>query len=47
MATIRRQRRFMDKDPDLLAINAHWEQALRKAVQELPPVRFGAEETPD
>lgn len=41
-----RQRRFMDKDPDLLAINAHWEQALRKAVQELPPVRFGELETP-
>src|SRR4051794_16561673 len=37
---ISRQRRFMDKDPDLLAIHTHWEQALRKAVQELPPVRF-------
>ena len=23
-----------------MAIHAHWEQALRKAVQELPPVRF-------
>jgi putative proteasome-type protease len=37
---ISRQRRFFAKDPDLLAIHAQWEQALRKAVQELPPVRF-------
>jgi putative proteasome-type protease len=37
---ITRQRRFLDKDPDLLAIHAQWEQSLRKAVQELPPVRF-------
>ncbi|WP_406700429.1 peptidase [Singulisphaera sp. Ch08] len=44
---ISRQRRFMDKDPDLLAINAHWEQALRRAVQELPPVRFNEVDTRD
>jgi putative proteasome-type protease len=37
---ISRQRRFLAKDPDLLAIHAQWEQALRRAVQELPPVRF-------
>jgi putative proteasome-type protease len=37
---ISRQRRFLAKDPDLLAIHAQWEQSLRKAVQELPPVRF-------
>jgi putative proteasome-type protease len=37
---VSRQRRFAAKDPDLLAIHAQWEQALRKAVQELPPVRF-------
>ena len=37
---VTRQRRFFAKDPDLLAIHAHWEQALRKAVQELPSVRF-------
>jgi putative proteasome-type protease len=37
---ITRQRRFSAKDPDLLAIHAQWEQSLRKAVQELPPVRF-------
>ena len=37
---ISRQRRLMAKDPDLLAIHSQWEQALRKAVQELPTVRF-------
>jgi putative proteasome-type protease len=37
---ITRQRRFLAKDPDLLAIHTQWEQALRRAVQELPPVRF-------
>ncbi len=37
---ITRYRRFSDKDPDLLGIHAQWEQALRKAVQELPPIRF-------
>ena len=38
---ITRHRRFHAKDPDLLAIQTHWEQALRKAVQELPPIQFG------
>ncbi len=38
---ITRQRRFHPKDPDLLAIQTHWELALRKAVQELPPIEFG------
>ncbi len=37
---ITRYRRFLDKDPELLAVHSHWEQALRKAVQELPPVAF-------
>jgi len=37
---ITRYRRFLDKDPDLLAVHSQWEQALRKAVQELPPVSF-------
>ena len=37
---ITRQRRFNDKDPDLLAIQTRWEQSLRKAVHELPQVRF-------
>jgi putative proteasome-type protease len=38
---VSRHRRFTDRDPDLMAIHAQWEQALRKAVQELPPIRFG------
>ncbi|GAC1465475.1 MAG: proteasome-type protease [Isosphaeraceae bacterium] len=37
---ITRYRRFLDKDPDLLAIQTHWEQALRKAVQALPAIWF-------
>ena len=37
---ITRQRRFIDKDPDLLAIQTQWEQSLRKSVQELPRIRF-------
>ncbi|WP_435022436.1 peptidase [Tundrisphaera sp. TA3] len=39
---IDRYRRFASKDPDLLAVHEQWEQALRRAVQELPPVRFDA-----
>lgn len=39
-----RHRRFPDRDPDLLAIHSQWEQALRQAVQALPPVRFEARE---
>jgi putative proteasome-type protease len=38
-----RYRRFPERDPDLLAIHAQWEQALRTAVAALPPVRFDAE----
>ncbi len=37
---VSRHRRFAAKDPDLLAVHAQWEQALRRAVQELPLVRF-------
>jgi putative proteasome-type protease len=37
---ITRYRRFGADDPDLRAIRVHWEQALRKSVQELPAVRF-------
>jgi putative proteasome-type protease len=36
-----RYRRFPERDPDLLAIHAQWEQALRQAVQALPTVRLG------
>ena len=39
---IGRQRRFSEKDPDLLSVKDHWESSLRKAIQELPPVRFDA-----
>ncbi len=42
---ITRQRRFYDKDPDLLAIQSQWEQALRKAIQELPRVQFARPES--
>jgi putative proteasome-type protease len=37
---IRRVRRFTAKDADLLDIQGRWEQALREAVRELPPIRF-------
>jgi putative proteasome-type protease len=37
---ITRWRRFSERDPDLLAIHTQWEQALRKAAQELPPIQF-------
>jgi putative proteasome-type protease len=36
-----RHRRLAASDPDLMAIHTQWEQALRKAVQELPAVSFG------
>lgn len=38
---ISRYRRFREKDPDLAMIHTHWEQALRRAVQELPSIAFG------
>jgi putative proteasome-type protease len=37
---ITRQRRLFAQDADLQAIHAQWEQTLRKAVQELPPIQF-------
>jgi putative proteasome-type protease len=43
---ISRYRRFTDKDHDLRDIHNQWEQALRKAVQELPAVRFGEADGP-
>ncbi len=39
---ITRYRRFPAKDPDLLEIRMHWEQALRKAVGPAAPDRFRA-----
>ncbi len=38
--TITRRRRLAGNDPDLLDVHAKWEQALRKAMQELPLIRF-------
>jgi putative proteasome-type protease len=37
---ITRQRRFHAKDPDLREIHENWERALRRAVLELPAIRF-------
>jgi len=37
---VTRTRRFEANDPDLRDIHQQWEQALRKAVQELPAIRF-------
>jgi putative proteasome-type protease len=34
------RRRFTAQDPDLIDIHLRWENALRKAVQELPSIRF-------
>lgn len=36
-----RYRRFQSDDPDLEKMHAHWEQALRKAVEDLPALHFG------
>jgi putative proteasome-type protease len=35
-----RRRRLTAKDPDLIDVHMRWEHALRKAVQELPAIRF-------
>ena len=43
---INRYRRFTDKDHDLREVHNQWEHALRKAVQELPAVRFGEADAP-
>jgi len=37
---ITRRRRFNAQDPDLIDVHTRWEQTLRKAVQELPELRF-------
>ena len=38
--SVQRYRRFDASDPDLVEIRADWEQALRKAIAELPQVEF-------
>jgi putative proteasome-type protease len=42
---ITRRRRLTAKDPDLIDVHMRWENALRKAVQELPCIRFDSCET--
>ena len=42
---VTRYRRLGASDPDLNLIHASWEQSLRKAVEQLPPIEF--EDTPD
>ena len=37
---ITRYRRFDGMDPDLNLIHASWEQALRRAVEQLPEIQF-------
>jgi predicted proteasome-type protease len=37
---ITRHRRFGENDPELRDIHLRWEQALRRAVLELPELRF-------
>ncbi|HBI41880.1 MAG TPA: peptidase [Planctomycetales bacterium] len=39
---VTRHRRFYAKDPDLREIHQNWEQALRRAVFDLPAIRFDA-----
>ena len=40
---VTRSRRFDAADPELRDIHLQWEQTLRKAVQELPAIRFDDE----
>lgn len=37
---LKRYRRFIDHDPDLIGIHNQWEHALRRAVAELPTIQF-------
>lgn len=37
---VTRRRRLTSKDADLIDVHSRWEQALRKAILELPPIRF-------
>ncbi len=43
---VSRYRRFEAKDPDLVAVHTQWEEALRRAVHELPPVQFDGQSEP-
>lgn len=44
---ITQRRRLTRNDADLLDVQSRWERALRKAIQELPPVRFNDSEGGD
>lgn len=44
---ITRYRRFTHKDPDLLTIQNQWEESLRRAARELPPILFDGSTVPD
>ena len=43
---VKNHRRFVEDDPHLMGIRRQWEQALRKAVQELPAVQFNGKPPP-
>jgi putative proteasome-type protease len=38
---ITHHRRFDENDPHLMQTRRQWEQVLRRAVHELPPITFG------
>jgi putative proteasome-type protease len=40
---IRCQRRLTERDPDFQAVHTQWEQALRRAVTELPAISFDSD----
>ena len=40
--TLNEYRKFAADDPELNAIHRRWEQSLRKAVEDLPPIQFNA-----
>jgi putative proteasome-type protease len=44
---VARHRRLEAEDPELKGIRAQWEQALRKAVLELPAISFGRTTSPE
>jgi putative proteasome-type protease len=44
---ITRRRRLGAQDPDLIDVHTRWENALRKAVRELPAIRFDEVEASD
>jgi putative proteasome-type protease len=43
---VTKHRRFSSRDPDLMGIHTQWEQSLRRAVLELPAIRFEGDPKP-